>query len=249
MHGADYFNFLHQHFMREPWRMGAMASFSAFAKILETVSLVLPLKGVFILMNPAILPGSLTDRGIGVNEVMIFISCAVVVSFVLAKLLQVIAHKLAHRAISGDDSKLSDTMTRLTVRLSSSLLALLMFLIAIALLYYPAALLIIGLIGIAFVFPVCITESRFFTLVQSGLGARSKESQYRLLGSCLFIVFFIAIVAMTLKGVIAVEVSLLITVLIARRLLQEYARLRVAILALDHLLKSGVSRVEALEEI
>jgi hypothetical protein len=62
-------------------------------------------------------------------------------------------------------------------------------------------------------------------------------------------VFFIAIVAMTLKGVLTVQVSLLITVLLARRLLQEYARLRIAILALDHLLKSGISKIEGQDEI
>jgi len=249
MHGTDYVNFLHKSFMREPWRMGAMASFSAFAKILETISLVLPLKGVFILMNPAMLPKMLTERGIGVNEVMVFISCAVVVTFVLAKLLQVFAHNLAHKAILGDDSDLSAIKTKLTVRLSSSLLALLLFLIAIALLYYPAALLLIGLIAVAFVFPAYVTESHAFKLLQSGLGARNKEAQYRLLGSCLFMVFFIAIVAMTLKGVLTVQVSLLITVLLARRLLQEYARLRIAILALDHLLKSGISKIEGQDEI
>jgi hypothetical protein len=249
MQGSDYFNFLHINLMREPWRMTAMASFSAFAKILETISLVLPLKGVFILMNPAILPKMLTERGIGVNEVMIFISCAVVVSFVLARLLQVLAHNLAHKATLGDDSELSDVRTKLTVRLSSSLLALLLFLIAIALLYYPAALLIIGLIGVTFVFPACIIESHAFKFLQFGLGARSREAQYRLLGSCLFLVFFIAIVAMTLKGMLTVEVSLLITVLIARRLLQEYARLRIAILALDHLLKSGASKQETSDDV
>jgi hypothetical protein len=249
MHGADYLIFLRSNFMREPLLMTAMASFSAFAKILETISLVLPLKGVFILMNPAMLPKMLTERGIGVNEVMVFISCAVVVTFVLAKLLQVFAHNLAHKATLGDDSELSAIRTKLTVRLSSSLLALLLFLIAIALLYYPAALLIIGLIGAAFAFPACVTQSHAFKLLQSGLGARNKEAQYRLLGSCLFMVFFIAIVAMTLRGVLAVEVSLLITVLIARRLLQEYARLRIAILALDHLLKSGVSKQEIPDDI
>jgi hypothetical protein len=200
-------------------------------------------------MNPAMLPKMLTERGIGVNEVMVFISCAVVVTFVLAKLLQVFAHNLAHKATLGDDSELSAIRTKLTVRLSSSLLALLLFLIAIALLYYPAALLIIGLIGAAFAFPACVTQSHAFKLLQSGLGARNKEAQYRLLGSCLFMVFFIAIVAMTLRGVLAVEVSLLITVLIARRLLQEYARLRIAILALDHLLKSGVSKQEIPDDI
>jgi hypothetical protein len=168
---------------------------------------------------------------------------------VLAKLLQVFAHNLAHKATLGDDSELSAIRTKLTVRLSSSLLALLLFLIAIALLYYPAALLIIGLIGAAFAFPACVTQSHAFKLLQSGLGARNKEAQYRLLGSCLFMVFFIAIVAMTLRGVLAVEVSLLITVLIARRLLQEYARLRIAILALDHLLKSGVSKQEIPDDI
>lgn len=249
MHGVGYFDFLHKNFMREPWRMSAMASFSAFAKILETISLVLPLKGVFVLMNPMILPKALTERGIGVNEVMIFISCAVVVSFVLAKILQVLAHNFAHKATLGDDTELSDIRTKLTVRLSSSLLALLLFLMAIALLYYPAALLIIGLIVIAFVFPAFITESHAFKFLQFGLGARNKEAQYRLLASCLFLVFFIAIVVMTLKGILTVEVSLLITVLIARRLLQEYARLRIAILALDHLLKSGALKVEAPDDI
>jgi len=249
MHGTDYLNFLRSSFKREPWRMSAMASFSAFAKILETISLVLPLKGVFILMNPSILPKMLTERGIGVNEVMVFISCAVVVTFVLAKMLQVFAHNLAHKAILGDDSELSASRTRLTVRLSSSLLALLLFLIAIAWLYYPAALLIVVLIGLGLMFPACLLESRAFKLLQSALGARSKESQYRLLGSSLFMVFFIVIVAMTLKGLLTVEISLLITVLLARRLLQEYARLRIAILALDHLLKSGISKMETQDEI
>jgi hypothetical protein len=249
MHGSDYFNFLHKNFIREPWRMAAMASFSAFAKILETVSLVLPLKGVFILMNPAILPEMLTERGVGVNEVMVFISCAVVISFVLAKLLQVLAHNLAHKATLGDDSELSGNRTKLTVRLSSSLLALLMFLMVITLLYYPAALLIVALIGLAYMFPASVVESRCFKLLQSGLGARNKEAQYRLLSSCLFLIFFIAIVALTLKGVLKVEVSLLITVLISRRLLQEYSRLRISILALDHLLKSGESKLEAQDDI
>ena len=244
MYGADYFNFLHQNFVRNPFRMWTMAALSAFAKILETISLVLPLKGVFVLMNPAILPDILTNRGISVNEVMIFISCAVVVSFVLAKLLQVLAHNLAHKAISGDDSELSDTRTKLTVRVASSLLTILLFLLTIVLLYYPAALLIAGIVGIASVFPKCITESRFFKIMRSGLGARNKESQYRLLASCLFIVFFISIVLMTLAEMITIGVSLLIPVLIVRRLLQEYAQFRVTVLKLDHLLKSGASKME-----
>jgi hypothetical protein len=249
MHGADYLIFLRSNFMREPLLMTAMASFSAFAKILETISLVLPLKGVFILMSPAMLPKILTERGIGVNEVMVFISCAVVVTFVLAKLLQVFAHNLAHKATLGDDSELSAIRTKLTVRLSSSLLALLLFLIAIALFYYSAALLIVALIGLAFIFPDSVIKSRWFKLLQSGLGARNKEAQYRLLSSCLFLIFFITIVALTLKGVLKVEVSLLLTVLISRRLLQEYARLRISILALDHLLKSGESKFETQDDI
>jgi hypothetical protein len=242
MHGVDYLSFLRKNFMREPRRMTSMALVSAFAKILETVSLVLPLKGVFILMNPTMLPKILTERGIGVNEVMILISCAVVGSFLLAKLFQFIAHNLAHKAILGDDSEFSDARTKLTVKLSSSLLTMLLFLLAITLLYYPAALLIIGLISTAFLTPSIVVESHRFKLVKFVLGVgKSKQAQYRLLANCLFLTFFILIVGMTLTGLLHVDITLLFTVLITRQLLQEYAALMVSVFTLDHLLKTGLS--------
>jgi len=192
------------------------------------------------MMNPTALPDELVAKGLTLQVFMTMVMCAAVLVFLGARILHALARKLAHgmqRLLGEEHVK---QRAQLTLRLASASLVMLIFLSALGFLYAPALVIVLGLIAVVSLVPRGIIESRVVRFMARLLGvAGDIRARYRLLGSGLFLIFFMLLIGLVFQLDAGVSVALLIVVLLGRRFFQEYVRLRISLLDLQNLSAVG----------
>ena len=231
--------FLIDYFRRYPIQMSLMAFINSLAKLIEIFSLILPLKGVLIFLNPEMLPVFITSRGFEVNDVMVLILIAVILIFILARLLYRISYNLGLQLIQNKNTKILTNKKAIHIagRLLSSLVAVASFILIVFVLEKIAAAIIFAILLLIFLFQKYFSDLKFWVILKKVIAGDDTRDQFKLLGHILFILFFCLFICFMLTGISKPNFSLLVVVLISRRLFQEYARLRVSIISLDELLK------------
>ena len=173
------------------------------------------------------------------EDVMIFILIAVILIFIAARLLHLIAHNLGLQLIKSKDASNSNNIKAINFagRLLSSLFTVVLFLLIVFVLEKIAAAIIFAILLLIFLFQKYFSDLKFWVILKKVIAGDDTRDQFKLLGHLLFILFFCLFICFMLTGISKPNFSLLVVVLISRRLFQEYARLRVSIISLDELLK------------
>ncbi|MES9898024.1 MAG: hypothetical protein ABW148_03250 [Sedimenticola sp.] len=207
---------------------------SAGSRILETVSMILPLKAIFVMMKPEALPDIWHNSGFELFHLIISIMILVLITFLLGKILHVLARRRAHNLYIDDAHGDADSMAMVTIKITSSFWVMLVFTIIMAITDIYALVLIALLIFLSFMpLPMLKTEIKqnFYKL----LGISKTQDRFRFISQLLFLVYFMSLLTLIILQDEKVTVLLLLSVLIGRKYLMEFARLRVGLLQREKL--------------
>lgn len=202
---------------------------SASSRILETVSMILPVKAVFVLMKPDIVPANWFSLGFTISDLMIIIMVLVMFSLLSGRVLHVVAQRKARELhVEGNDEEL-DRKALITTKISAALVVMIIFAGVIVYVKMEAFLLIFILVSIS-----SIRWSLFMSdgakKVFSLLGIAKDEMRVRFVSQLLFLIYFMCLLIVATQQVMEITISLLLVMLVGRRFFGELTRFRRALL-------------------
>ncbi len=214
---------------------------SAGSRILETASMILPVKAVFVLMKPEILPDFWLQSGLGITHLLVSIIILTLIMLFTAKLLDVLARHRAHNLhpeiLDADADADADKMALITTKISSAVMVMFVFIVIIGFVDLSALLIIVFLLIISRL-PSPLVRHEVQDRIYQLFGITTNAARYRFISQLLFQLYFMSILTLVILQDSTVTVVLLLVMLVGRRLFQEYSRLRVGLFQREEL-RSG----------
>jgi hypothetical protein len=206
----------------------AVSLLSAGARILETASMILPVKAIFILIKPEIVPEFWTQYGFNIAHLLLAIVGSTLIMFFSAKMLLVIAKQKARNLHLDIHHDQAEQMAQISTKISSSIMVMLVFCAIIGALDSYALLILAVLVAISQLHtPNSMRKTR--DSIYRILGITQRTNRYRFISQLLFQLYFITMVTTVMLIKSHVTVVLLLVILVGRRFFQEYARLRIGL--------------------
>ena len=106
-----------------------VALLSASGRILETIAMILPVKAIFVLMKPEVLPSFWFEAGLDISHLMFVIVILVTVSLLLGKVLHAIAKRRARGFHDGNEDDEAEEMALIATKITSSSIVLFIFIV------------------------------------------------------------------------------------------------------------------------
>lgn len=206
-----------------------VALLSASARILETLAMILPLKAIFVLMKPDIIPSLWFESGLDISHLILVIGILVTISLLLGKILHAMAKRRAHALNYGVEDDRAEEMASIEIKITSSMIVLFISIAVIGILNLYALLLALVLFSVSQIqLPVLKKETKykFFSL----LAISKEEARIKFVSQILFLVYFMSLLFLTIQQNTEITISLLLIILIGRRMFGEFSRLCVGLL-------------------
>ena len=202
---------------------------SASSRIFETISMILPIKAVFVFMKPDILPDDWYELGYTLIDFMFFIAALVMFSLFLGRVLHVVARRRARELHVDDDDGELDKKGLITTKITAALVVMTVFLGIVGYVHIWALLLIVTLVLISLT-PPPFSRGKGIHKFYSLLGITEDNTRVRFVSQLLFLVYFMCLLIFAVQQDIKVGVSLLLVMLVGRRFFGELTRFRRALL-------------------
>ena len=198
---------------------------SASSRILETVSMILPVKAIFVLMKPEVLPDIWFESGFDMSHLMVLIVVLVGFTLLLGRVLHVMANRKAQDLHNEDEAQEIEQKALVTTKVTSSIFVMLIFANIIGYVNILALLLIMASVlvsQISMPFSNAEFRGKFFRL----LGITKDEVRIRFVSQLLFLVYFMALLMLTMQQDMEITITLLLVMLVGRRFFGELTRFR-----------------------
>jgi len=211
---------------------------SASSRIFETISMILPIKAVFVFMKPDILPDDWYELGLTLIDFMFFIAALVMFSLFLGRVLHVVARQKARELHVDDDDGELDKKGLITTKITAALVVMTVFLGIVGYVHIWALLLIVTLVLTSLI-PPPFSRGKGIQKFYSLLGITEDNTRVRFVSQLLFLVYFMCLLIFAIQQDIKVGVSLLLVMLVGRRFFGELTRFRRALLQKKKVNTSG----------
>jgi len=205
-----------------------VALLSASSRILETLAMILPIKAIFVLMKPDVVPSFWFEQRLDLADLMVFIVVLVVLLLLLGKILHVIAKRKAkdlHHSYKNDEA---EEMALVTTKITSSIIVMIIFACITGYVNFYA-LLLTGVLFLVSQIRVPLLKGKAKSKFYSLLGISKEEARIRFISQILFLVYFMSLLVLTIQQEMEVTITLLLIMLIGRRNFGEFSRLRIGL--------------------
>jgi hypothetical protein len=199
---------------------------SAGSRILETLSMILPVKAIFVLMKPDLLPSIWFELGLNLSHFLVAIIALVTFTLLLGKILHVFAKRKASLLQHVLENESTDNMALIITKITSSIIVMIIFAAIVGFIDVYALLLLLILISLTFIQIPILTKDLKAKLYRL-LGITRDEARFRLVSQLLFLIYFMLLLTITLQQDTKVTITLLLVMLVGRRFFQEFSRFRI----------------------